>query len=667
MPGKVMETVVKLMGSIDPSLAKSISTAQSSFKKMGKTVAVAGKALAGIATVGATAAGAITGYLVKSGTEYIKTMNDVAAQTGMTGEELKAFGDTTREIWKNGGGENLQEVADALTNIKQASGLAGDELKTAAESALLLKDSFGFEVEETTRAATSLMKNFGISAEEAYGLIATGSQNGANKNGDLLDTLNEYSVHYKALGLDADQFVTSLISGAEAGSFSIDKIGDAVKEFTIRSKDGSDTTADAFKQLGLNSENMTKAFASGGDVASEAFFQTVEAINAIEDPVKKNATGVALFGSMFEDLEAGVLDTLGSMKNGSLEATAALEQMEQVKYNDLGSTLEQIGRSIQDSVIPYAEKIAQIINDNMPQIQASIEKIIPIIAGIAEKFVELIPRVIEFVTQLLDNLGPAITFIIDNMDTLLPILAGVAAGFAAYSIISSISALMGVLNISTIATTIANGGLLTSLQAVWAAMMTNPIGWIAIAIGALIAIIVGLVTHWDEIKAAIGRFVEGAKTALAPFIEWISERFNAIKEAISKFLEPLKKVKDVVGKIFGGGSSETSEIPAYASGGFTDGVSIAGEAGTEAVISFDPAYRNKNIDIWQKAGELLGVAPSNSISNNIHGLTINFKIENKTSEGDIVSEIKNSLPDIVDEFMEEINRRATGSYKSFAY
>ena len=55
MTGKVMETVVKLMGSIDPSLAKSISTAQSSFKKMGKTAAVAGKALGGIAAVGATA------------------------------------------------------------------------------------------------------------------------------------------------------------------------------------------------------------------------------------------------------------------------------------------------------------------------------------------------------------------------------------------------------------------------------------------------------------------------------------------------------------------------------------------------------------------------------------------------------------------------------------
>ena len=44
-----------------------------------------------------------------------------------------------------------------------------------------------------------------------------------------------------------------------------------------------------------------------------------------------------------------------------------------------------------------------------------------------------------------------------------------------------------------------------------------------------------------------------------------------------------------------------------AKGGFTDGVSIAGEEGMEAVISFDSAYRDKNIGIWEKAGRLLGV------------------------------------------------------------
>ena len=690
MPGKVMETVVKLMGSIDPSLAKSISTAQSSFKKMGKTVAVAGKALGGIATVGATAAGAVAGYLVKSGTEYIRTMNDVSAQTGMTGEELKAFGDTTREIWKNGGGENLQEVADALTNIKQASGLAGDELKTAAESALLLKDSFGFEVEESTRAATALMKNFGISAEEAYGLIATGSQNGANKNGDLLDTLNEYSVHYKALGLDADQFVTGLISGAEAGSFSIDKIGDAVKEFTIRSKDGSDTTADAFKQLGLNSENMTKAFASGGNAASEAFFQTIEALNAIEDPVKKNATGVALFGSMFEDLESGVLDTLGSMKDGSLDATAALEQMEKVKYNDVGYAITQIGRGIQDALIPSAEAVGQALFDIMPEIMAGFEKLTPVIATLGESFVAILPVVMDFVQQIMPILGELIT-------QLTPFLSELFVKFSEiFSLIAPmllnlittlLPPLMAIINaIIPPIMQILEGILPPILELVTA--LAPVIGFLAMNIGTtltqalnlvvpivqsfigiftdLINFIVNVFTGnwgaaWENI---VGLFENIVGFLVGIFKLPINSIINMVNTAISGF--NMIKLPDWVPGV-GGKGINIPLIPMLASGGFTNGLSFAGEAGTEAVISFDPAYRSKNIDIWQKAGELLGVAPSNNISNNIHGLTINFKIENKTSESDIVSEIKNSLPDIVDEFMEEINRRATGSYKSFAY
>ena len=51
------------------------------------------------------------------------------------------------------------------------------------------------------------------------------------------------------------------------------------------------------------------------------------------------------------------------------------------------------------------------------------------------------------------------------------------------------------------------------------------------------------------------------------------------------------------------------EIPMLAQGGFTNGASIAGEAGTEAVISFQRAARRDNLDIWAKAGQMLGVKP----------------------------------------------------------
>ena len=60
------------------------------------------------------------------------------------------------------------------------------------------------------------------------------------------------------------------------------------------------------------------------------------------------------------------------------------------------------------------------------------------------------------------------------------------------------------------------------------------------------------------------------------------------------------------GKSFGFNLSPVS-VPAFANGGMTQGPSIAGEAGPEAVISFRRGVREKNIDTWLTAGKLLGV------------------------------------------------------------
>lgn len=153
-------------------------------------------------------------------------------------------------------------MAEGLAATQKASDLAGEALEQATAAGFVLRDTFDYDISESARAASALMKNFNISAEEAYGLIATGAQNGADKNGDLLDTLNEYSAQFAALGLSADQFMGSLVEGADAGLFSIDKVADAVKEFNIRAKDGSDSSAEAFKGLGLNSDKMFAAFGS---------------------------------------------------------------------------------------------------------------------------------------------------------------------------------------------------------------------------------------------------------------------------------------------------------------------------------------------------------------------------------------------------------------------
>ena len=69
-------------------------------------------------------------------------------------------------------------------------------------------------------------------------------------SGELLDSISEYSVQFNKVGLGANDMFAIFQKGAESGAFNLDKVGDAVKEFSIRAIDGSDTTVDGFKKIG---------------------------------------------------------------------------------------------------------------------------------------------------------------------------------------------------------------------------------------------------------------------------------------------------------------------------------------------------------------------------------------------------------------------------------
>lgn len=290
----------------------------------------------------------------------------------------------------------------------------------------MLRDTFDYDISESARAASALMKNFNISAEEAYGLIATGAQNGADKNGDLLDTLNEYSAQFAALGLSADQFMGSLVEGADAGLFSIDKVADAVKEFNIRAKDGSDSSAEAFKGLGLNSDKMFAAFAAGGETAQAAFFDTVEALNKLEDPLKRNEIGVALFGSQFEDLEAGILPVLGDIETAAYDGAAALQQINDVKYNDLGSAFEAVKRSAEVALLPMASMIANTLTSLAPILTDTFEEISPVITDTLNA---CMPFVQDFLVGMGDTLKKVMPMVTELAAGILPLLAQLVGSF----------------------------------------------------------------------------------------------------------------------------------------------------------------------------------------------------------------------------------------------
>ena len=100
-------------------------------------------------------------------------------------------------------------------------------------------------------------------------------------------------------------------------------------------------------------------------------------------------------------------------------------------------------------------------------------------------------------------------------------------------------------------------------------------------------------------------FLKQIATVGVKAVNFIIGALNKIRLKIPETLFGIP-VPVIGGKSFGFNLSPVS-VPAFANGGMTNGPSIAGEAGTEAVISFRRGVREKNVDTWLTAGKMLGV------------------------------------------------------------
>ena len=382
--------------------------------------------------------------LKDTGIEYQQSMHKMSAATGATGDELDRLDTISRAVFQDAFGDGLSDAYEGVIDVKNATGLMDAELQQAVEDGFALRDTFGFELQESARTADALVRNFGISAKKAYNIIAIGAQNGANKNGDLLDVLNEYSAQYVALGLNADEFIQSLISGAEQGVFSIDKVGDAVKEFNIRAKDGSDTSKQAFEALGMSAETMTARFAAGGQSARESLFEVVDALSAMEDPVQKNAAAVNLFGTMYEDLESNLLPILASMEDASGDTYDAMAQINEVRYNDLQTQWESVKRKIVVGTLPQLDTALTKVGDTLdsPRMTKSSERLSQSLGNLAESGGDLAEDVLPL---LVDGLG----LLADGADAAIDVLPNLAGALVTYKVAAlAAKAAQGELNLT---------------------------------------------------------------------------------------------------------------------------------------------------------------------------------------------------------------------------
>ena len=403
---------------------------QEEYKSASASISAMGGGFKGM-MAGATAGLGISTF-IQDISAYQEAMGQAKAMTGATGEEWQNIQEAVKSVYVSGLTADMQDAAQATSQIQQIMGNLGNDLANTSKNAILLRDTFGMEVTESARAAKIMMEQFGVSEQQAYTLMAQGAQLGADKNGDLLDTLNEYSVQFKQMGFNAEGFMNILVSGAQSGVWSVDKIGDSIKEFNIRVKDGSKTTTEGFEAIGLNADTMAQKFAKGGDSAQEAFIETVNALKAIEDPVKRNQAGVNLFGTMWEDMgEKAVLAMADT--NSAVDMNAkTMDDIAQNKLNNINTAFANLYRTIE----------------------------VQFVAPLAEQATPAIQTFTEFLGKV-------------DLSVLTSVIRGVVAAIAAFSAASFIAGLGGIGAAATVAATAI-------------AAISWPVVGVALAFGALV-------------------------------------------------------------------------------------------------------------------------------------------------------------------------------------
>lgn len=390
--------------------------------------------------------------------------NNFAIKTGASAAEMQGYSDSLNSLYNKGIGDSLGGISDNMAIVKQSlRDVPTDGLEEVTEYVLSLEDAFGYDAAESMRAANSLVDQFEIAYSDAFDLIVQGTQSGLDQNGDLLDVINEYSVQFKKSGYDAEDMFNALSNGAATGTWSVDKLGDAWKEFNIRVTDG--TADEALSALGLDLNIIKTQFADGGVAAQLAQQEIINALMGVENEQDRYMLGQQLMGTMWEDLGETTVAALFNTQGEISTTKDAMQEVIDLKYDDLGSRIEAVGRKAKT-------EIAQ-----------------PLI----EKYVPKIEKGLEFVVENLDE-------IIDTAEVVGKVIVTAFAVKKVFDFGNTVSSA-----VKSFIGTVKNLTTATQGQAAANAALnaTNPWGWVALAVAGVGALTYAIVENYESYDEAV--------------------------------------------------------------------------------------------------------------------------------------------------------------------
>lgn len=568
-----------------PDVELDTTKAEENADSLGESIAdIAGKA------AGTLGAAALFSEAWSQALDLQAGVDRMNATLAATPAQSQRFGDLAGKLYAEGYGEAVGDVTTSIdavvSSIEEMSTASVGELDEVTQAAMNMSAAFDVDVSEAATAAGIMIKTgLADNALEAFDLMNAGmTQLPQGLRGEVFPVMEEYGKHFEAVGMTGEQAMALILHGADSGVIGMDKVGDAVKEFEVRVGNMNDTASnDALQSIGLDAEAMAAKMSAGGEQAEEAFSTIVQSLLNTEDPAKRAAAAVDIFGTPLEDLGMAKIPDFLNALSPTADALGNVEGASKRLGDEMNGgmlvALTAIGRSFIDTVKgafePFMEPATRVLDwaRTTPGVMEGLAAAVGVLAAAVVGFT--IAGIIPMITASLPVIG---------------IVAGIAAAVAAAVMIfknwGSITEWLG--DIVSTAFTWINDTLLgfgIDLGAIWSGTIKPALD----AMGALFSAI------WGEVSRAItsawtnsiqpvfqllaGWFKDTLPVAIGVLQSIFGTAWSLISKAIGaawSFMQPIfQTIQRVVSVVLGTAFMVLKDIVAVAWTGIQVAVQLA--------------------------------------------------------------------------------------------
>ena len=638
-----------------------------------KALAV-GAAVGGIAVATGKAVVEAGKYLKDLGSQFDEAADAIRIGTGATGDALDGLLDDFDEVYKSVP-TTMEDASKAIADYNTRLGLTGPQLQEISKQALQVSDMLGDDLGGVIEESSQAFQQWNIDADNIGGAmdyIFKVSQSTGMGFTDLMSNMQKFGPQLQEMGYSFET-ASALMGQLDKAGVNTEEVLSAMKKSVgALAKEGisaSDGLAMYYEQI-KNAGTAAEAASIASEIFGTKAGSTMAA--AIRD-------GTLAVGDLTESL----------LENGETIAGAAEDTY------DFAERLQIMKQGLEVALKPMANTVFDGLNKFMPVLQKLMEQIVPVISDAVEAaapFVEeflmgaadALEDVLPLISQLAADLLPILTQL---MSTLLPPLLSLVQ-----TLLPPLMQIVGAIlpPIASLLSTILP--MITQIVSAVLPVLVQIISALLPVITPLLEVALQIVN--DVIMPLLPPLMQIVQALLPPLVSLLNlvmPILNPLLALLQPIASVLGTIADVIAKIVSFGSGVISKIAGlfggggggggvsgFATGGFTSGPSIAGEDPrypTEAVISFNPAYRSENLEYWAKAGQMLGASnesdyellsggSSTSVVYDLSGLSFSpqIKIEGDTDEDALIRKLRELEPEFIDFVLEALSRREGGTY-----